>query len=364
MKKSVAAYAKVLVAVALSSQMALPALADASVRLGGTPVITGLAPSGGLSPDQRARTMQKNMDNALVAATNKGPSSVAVTYVNGQPIVTLGGFYVCSVDAASAKRSGLTASALANKWAANMKTALRNPTSVHAYIAQLEGSSKAPQAGTTTTQAGSYPYYRQGQVVYIPAGMTLPVSLGASLSSQNARTGDRIEAKLAQDVNLGSAVIPAGSLLEGRITDAKAGERMGKSGTLGFKFDKLLMPNGSETPISAHIIGGLEKYSEVGPQSGVYQGEGTTKKVEQAALRGAIGAGAGALAGTTIGAISSWHGYGTGRGAVAGTVIGGALGVADSLLLRKGSDVNMQSGQTLKLQLDAPASVALSSSGM
>jgi hypothetical protein len=35
------------------------------------------------------------------------------------------------------------------------------------------------------------------------------------------------------------------------------------------------------------------------------------------------------------------------------------------LLLRKGADVNVGSGQMLKLQLDAPASLALSSaSGM
>jgi hypothetical protein len=364
MNKSVAAYARVLMAVALSSQLALPAFADASVRIGGSTVFTVPAAAGGLSPDQRARTMQNNMDNALVASTNKTASAVAVTYVNGQPIVTLGGFYVCAVDSASARKLGMTPSALANKWAASMKVAMRNPASVRAYIAQLEGTAKAPHAGTTTTAAGSYPYYRQGRVVYIPSGMTLPVTINTALSSQNARAGDRIEARLAQDLNLGSATIPANSVLIGQITDAKAGERMGKSGVLGLKFNKLRMPDGSEAPITAHIIGGLDKFNEVGSQSDIYQGEGTTKKVEQAALRGAIGAGAGALAGTTIGAISSWHGRGTGRGAVAGTFIGGALGVADSLLLRKGSDVNVQSGQTLKLQLDAPASVALSSNSI
>ena len=64
--------------------------------------------------------------------------------------------------------------------------------------------------------------------------------------------------------------------------------------------------------------------------------------------------GSGALLGTVVGAIAS-RGYGTGRGALAGLTIGGALGVADSLMLRRGSDINVQSGQALTMQIDAPA---------
>jgi len=349
---------------AVAGQLALPAFADASVRLGGAPLFTIPAAAGGLSPDQRAKAMQKNMDNALVAATNRSPSAVSVTYVSGQPVLTLGGFYICTVDAASSKKLGLTPGALATRWQTSLKNAMRNQSAVDAYVSQLMGSAKTAVAGTTTTQAGSYPFYRQGRVIYIPAGMMLPVSLSTSVSSTTARAGDKLEAKLAEDVNLGDATVPAGSVLTGTITDAIAGQRMGKSGSLGLKFTRLRTPDGAETPITAHIIGGLEKYDQVSAESGLYKGEGTKKKVEQAALRGALGAGAGALLGTTIGAISS-HGYGTGRGAVAGTIFGGAIGVADSLLLRKGSDINVGSGQMLKLQLDAPASLALSKdSGM
>jgi hypothetical protein len=133
---------------------------------------------------------------------------------------------------------------------------------------------------------------------------------------------------------------------------------MAKSGMLGLKFNKLRTPDGAVTPITAHIIGGLEAYNELGTSSDLYKGEGTGTKVKQAAIRGAIGAGAGALLGTTIGAIAG-GGRGTGRGALAGTAIGGALGVADSLLLRKGRDIDMSSGQKLKLQLDAPAQIGL-----
>ena len=112
-------------------------------------------------------------------------------------------------------------------------------------------------------------------------------------------------------------------------------------------------------PINAHIIGGLGKYEGVGgATSDQFHGETTAHKIEDAAIRGAVGVGGGALLGTVVGAIAS-HGYGTGRGAVAGATLGGAIGVADSLLLRKGNDVKVNSGQSLTLQLDAPAQLAL-----
>jgi hypothetical protein len=255
----------------------------------------------------------------------------------------------------------MTARALADKYAANIKSCMQNRAAVNTYIAQLEGSGGHAQTGTSTTQAGSFPYYRQGHVVYIPAGMTLPVAITTSLSSATTRTGDPVEARLAEEVNLGGSVLPAGSVLLGQVTQSLPGARMSQSGQLGFKFTTLRLPDGSQAPITAHIVGGLDKYHEKIAGSDTYQGEGTIKKVEQAAIRGGIGAGVGAIAGTAIGGIASYHGYGAGRGAVAGTVIGSALGVADSLMLRKGSDVNVPAGQTLRLQLDAPAQLSMAS---
>src|SRR5438105_726176 len=103
MTNSFGRYSRLLLVAALGSQLALPVFADASVRLGGAPVFSVPSASGGLTPDQRAKAMQKNVDNALVASTNKSPTAVGVSLVNGQPVVTLGGFYVCTVDATSAK---------------------------------------------------------------------------------------------------------------------------------------------------------------------------------------------------------------------------------------------------------------------
>jgi hypothetical protein len=305
----------------------------------------------------RAAAVQKNIDNALVASKNHTEGSVGVVYVKGQPVLTLGGFYVTTVDAAAAKTAHTTPALLAQKWASGLKSTMKSSAAVDQYVNQLTGSSNVTaSAGTTTTTAGSYPYYKQGRIVYIPAGMTIPVALKTALSSGTAKAGDPIEGQIAETVNLGDAMIPAGSIITGKVTEATAGQRA-HAGLLGMKFDTLRTPDGQTVPITAHIEGSVGNYQELGTSSNTLQGESTHDKVKQALIRGAIGAGGGAVLGTAIGAIAS-HGYNTGSGTMTGTVLGGALGVADALLLRKGNDVTVGSGQTFKLLLDAPASLA------
>jgi hypothetical protein len=359
-KSAQSAVLSTLIAAQLCAFAPLPSFAAASaVRVAGQQVFSISTAGGGMTVSDRAATIQKNIDNALVATPNKTPSAVGVTYVKGLPVVTLGGFYVTTVDSATAKANGTTPSVLAQRWSNALKTSLKDSAAVNSYVAQLTGSgSSTVTAGTTTTETGSYPYYQQGRIVYIPAGMTLPVSLSTSVSSANAKAGDRIEAKLAETVNLGETNIPEGSVVLGHVTEANAGARLGKSGMLGVKFNTLRTPNGQETPISAHIVGGIGKYEGIGSTSNLVKGETTGTKVKKALIHGGVGAGGGALLGTTIGAIAG-GGRGAGRGAIFGTAIGAGLGVAESLLYRKGEDVKVESGQTLKLQLDAPASLAM-----
>ena len=331
-------YNKMWLVTALAGQVAfcIPAFADAAVRVGGSSAFSIPASAGGMTPTQRAASMQKNIDNALVAATDRSAQSVAVSTVNGQPVLTLGGFYIASADSASAKQLGITSQQLAQQWANGLRATLRNPQAVQSYIDQLTGSGKTAEAGTTTTASGSYPYYRQGRVAYIPAGMTMPVKLATGISSESARAGDPIEATLSQPINLGDSQIPANSVLIGQVTDAVAGKRMSHSGALQIKFTRLRLPDGVETPITAHIVGGFGKY-ETGAGD-EFHGETTSQKVKKAALDGAIGAGSGALVGTVIGAIASrGYDHGVGRGALAGLGIGAGLGCGGKRSLAKGT---------------------------
>lgn len=382
----------------------LAVLANANVQIAGVPVITSKVSVGGMSPDARAEVIQKNLDNALVASKDRSPASVNITYVKGSPVITLGGYKIVEVDTGNAKAYGTTPALLAKKWADALRNSLVDQASVESYVAQLTGeySNSAPavaqappvrqqsysqtapapsdyyatQGGAPTQQSygmpaqGFQPQYgqaqygapqggfRQGRVTYAPAGLTIPINLQTAISTQVAKPGDLIQATINQSVMLGDSQIPAGSLVIGSVTDASAGKYLGRASSLTIKFNRLRTPDGIETPITAHLVGGIGKYTDGGSdQDDTLRGETWKTKVGQGAIRGAIGAGTGAALGTAVGAIAGGRG-GVGRGAWSGTAIGAGAGVAQSLLLRKGKEVTIPSGTAMQLQLDAPVSIA------
>lgn len=214
---------------------------------------------------------------------------------------------------------------------------------------------------TTYTPPANNRYY-QGQVQYVPAGVTFPVTLNTSISTDVARPGDTVQAVLNQPINLGNSMIPPGSIVLGTVTEARSGGFMGRSGMLGVKFNRLRTPSGQEVPMAAHIVGGIGKYAPVANGADTFRGETWKTKAGQATVRGLVGAGTGAALGTAIGAIAGSHGSrgaALGRGAWSGAAIGSGLGVAQSVFLRKGKNVTIASGQQMDLQLDAPINLSV-----
>ncbi len=385
---------KAIAVAVLASQtvfLAPSAVLAADIRVAGQSVFALTTTDGGMTADQRVDTIQRNLDNALIATKDRSAAAVNIVYIKGLPVVTLGGYQVFAVGEEAAKGSGSTPALLAQSFADSLRQVLADSSSIQSYVSQLTGDyartvpPALPTGGDTgfvprqPAPAGAYPgdysTYRgqnqlpggqsgqyKGRVAYIPAGMTIPVVLRTSISTTAARAGDLVEAQVSQPIGLGDVTIPAGSIVTGMITQADPGRRLERSGDLSIKFTALRIPDGPETPISAHIIGGIGKYKQIGSdQSGAVKGEGWGTKVGQFALRSAVGAGTGAALGTAVGAIAGHSGTSTGRGAWSGAAIGGGLGAADSLLLRKGKEVNLLSGQLLQLQLDAPAQLSLSS---
>jgi hypothetical protein len=406
--------------------------ADGDIRIAGQAIFT-VPSEGSLSATTRAQTVQQNLDNALVAAKDRSPSSVNITYVKGVPVITVGGYQVVTVDSASAKALKTSPALLAKKWGDSIRNSLTDQASITSYVGQLSGdySASAPAAqnnpqpatqaayqpqqnaeqplqtawqptqpgnsqaayqmppqngpqpnyqppanyGTQSTypQQPQQPYgqpqggYHQGRVAYAPAGMTMNVTLSSGISTTVAHAGDTIQAQLSQPLVLGDATIPQGSVLEGTVTDASAGKMLERSGSLGIKFNRIRTPDGMETPISAHIVGGIGKYANNGKDE--IRGETWKSKVGQGAIRTGIGAGAGAALGTAVGAIAGgvaggpflgghMAAAGAGAGAWSGAAIGGTVGLADSVLLRKGKDVNVPAGTAMELQLDQAVSFA------
>jgi hypothetical protein len=215
-----------------------------------------------------------------------------------------------------------------------------------------------PNYGNSSNYGGPPPGgYRQGHVVYAPAGQIIPITLKMSIDTEAAKAGDIIQGSLSQNINLGESTIPAGTIATGQVESAKKGGRFTKSGELQITFTQLQLPDGSQIPISGHIVGGIGKY-KAGKQPGEVEGENWKNKVGSVAFRGLLGAGGGAALGTAVGAIAG-GGYGAGMGAWSGAAIGGGLGAADSLILRKGQNVIVPSGTNVQLQLDQPINISM-----
>ena len=214
-------------------------------------------------------------------------------------------------------------------------------------------------AENSESQPAALPNYRepvQGRIVYIPAGLRFPVRLAGSLTSQVSRPGDIIMARTEQNIVLANGMIPANTVLIGQVTDASAGTWLTRSGSMGIKFNMLRMPNGADTPISAHITGHIGKYADAGKDT--FRGENSMSKVKKTLVATTVGAGSGAALGVAVGAVAAGK-RGVGRGAWSGTAMGAGLGLAESLLLRKGAEVNLEQGQTVNLELDAPVNTAV-----
>lgn len=360
MKSNTMKKATLMIAISMSSAMLSPLTAlaaDATVHVAGRPVFDVLAGAGGISAISRAEIMQKNLDNALVSTYARGAAAVNVSYKNGMPVLSVGGHYVGTVDNASAKAAKTTPALLANRWANSIRTALADSESIEAYVAQLSGGERTQAAVTATNP---YPTMEPARPMYahMPAGLTFPVVLSTSISSETARAGDVVEARIDQPIALGEFTIPQGSVVSGRVIDSEPGKRLlARKGALEVAFNELRLSNGQSVPINATVSGGLTATQNAG-----IVGRVNANPLGKTVVQGTVGAGLGAALGTAIGAIAGSHGEkgrAIGRGAWSGAAIGGGVGAAHALLLSKGAHVVIPSGQRLTLQLQAPSQVAV-----
>src|SRR4029077_1875388 len=82
------------------------------------------ANAAGITAQERAAIIQKNLDSAIIHAKNRTPSAVNVMVVNRNPVVTLDGFHIATADGNSAARHRTTQMQLAQEWANSIKFCL------------------------------------------------------------------------------------------------------------------------------------------------------------------------------------------------------------------------------------------------
>ena len=186
----------------------------------------------------------------------------------------------------------------------------------------------ADTAGTTAPAASQPRQTHQTHMVEVPSGTVLTLALDTALSSDTAQVGEAFTATVVESIlSENRVVIPEGSKIEGKVTEAVAAKRGAGNARLALEFNNLRLPGGYKTG----IVGSFQEVTE-------------SKKGRNAAIIGGSAAG-GALLGRILGKNT--------KGAVIGTIVGGGIGTAV---------VMGKEGTQATLAADAPFEIRLQDS--
>jgi hypothetical protein len=180
----------------------------------------------------------------------------------------------------------------------------------------------------------------QGYVRVVPSGTKIPIIMDTAVDSDTSQEGDEFSARTSEDLTIdGTTVVPAGSIIKGRIATLNAPKHLDRNGSVALKFDTVTTPDNRQIPLVANLVarGGVvhakRGMKDVAIDAGVF------------ALPTAIGLGIGVIAGH-----SSTSSISTGGAALIGAGVGAAVGLA-VLLAKKGKKVDVRPGDELKIEL-------------
>jgi hypothetical protein len=182
---------------------------------------------------------------------------------------------------------------------------------------------------------------QQAQPVYysVNAGQVIRVRMNQTISSETARVGDQFSTTVVDPVYAGGReVIPAGSIVTGRVATVERARRQSKGGTIGVQFVSLRLPTGITRGINGDLTD--TRSDEVNADN---EGQVSAKS---ATKRNVVFIGGGAATGALIGAIA-----GGGKGAGIGAGIGAGVGVAGALF-SKGHEAVVKSGSEFGVVLN------------
>lgn len=206
-------------------------------------------------------------------------------------------------------------------------------------------ASSTDSASTTTSSEASTvtgEKVLQGYIRIVPSGTKVPIIMDSAVDSDTSQEGDEFAARTSEDLTIdGSTVVPAGSVIKGRIARLNAPRHLNRSGSVGLKFDTVTTPDNRQIPLSATLVarGGVvhakRGLKDIAIDTGTF--------VAPTALGAAIGAIAG-------GASHSSGSIGMAGGLLIGTGIGLAIGTI-ILCAKKGKRVDVRPGDELKIEL-------------
>lgn len=179
------------------------------------------------------------------------------------------------------------------------------------------------------------------QNVTVPVGTALKVKLETTLSTFSSKVGDPFSGRVMDAVTLdGKTVIPAGAIVQGRVTKVNQPRRIAGKPTIGLFPETLVLPNGNHFMLNAPVVDtNLGKGTDVNNE-GEFKGDGHDRK--DTIVMG-MGTGGGMLIGGLI-------------GGGPGVLIGGAVGAGATTVhwLVSHRSAALPSGTELTLELSRP----------
>ncbi len=174
----------------------------------------------------------------------------------------------------------------------------------------------------------------------VPAGTALMVRLETTLATFSNKPGDPFRGSLTQPVVVnGQTLLPAGTVVEGRVTKVSEPRRISGKPTIGILPEAVILPTGEHLYLDATLtdtnIPGTDVNSE-----GQFKGTGHDRRDQ-------LEVGGGAAGGMLVGGLV---------GGPVGVVVGGAIGAGSTTThwLVKHHSAVLPAGTQLTLELNRP----------
>lgn len=175
----------------------------------------------------------------------------------------------------------------------------------------------------------------------VPAGTALMVKLETTLATFSNRPGDPFRGSVTQAVMLnGNMIIPAGAIVEGRVTKISEPRRIAGKPTIGILPEALILPSGERLFLDARLVDtNLGSGTDIN-QEGQFKGSGHDRRDQ-------LETGGGAAGGMLIGGLA---------GGPAGVLVGGLIGAGATGVhwLSKHRSATLPAGTVLTLELNRP----------
>ncbi len=177
------------------------------------------------------------------------------------------------------------------------------------------------------------PPARVFEEVVVSADSVIGLQLDSTISSEQARVEDRVEARVVRDVRAdGELAIPAGARALGSVTFVERGGKFKERARLGIRFHTLVLADGTRLPVSTEAI---------------------TRFGDAPSNSSAAKIGGGAVAGAILGAI-----VGGAKGAAIGASSGAGAGTA-VVMAGDRSAATFQAGAEVTARILSPVTVTI-----